>query len=471
MYSIIKTFRILPFFIFFFNAFIVYSQPYQKTVGEKGNEVIYGSTLVNKGGVVSAGYTESPGYNADGKDVLMFKVNSSGGLDWNFIYKGEGDQEVKNVIETTDEGFVLVGYTTNAGSGKDILVMKTDKEGGILWQKSIGTAGEDEAMDVVERVFANDTAYAITGFVNGTGKDLFILIISKSGNINNFFRYAGTGDDIGTSIALIPGGSDFILGGYTNSTGSGNYDVFMINTDWDGSGFGGNFYNSGFDDFAHDISVDQLGLTNYYSVVGSTKNTSGNLDMFYFAHRGDGELYWNRRYHSTEDEELYRIKSLGGMGLVACGYTTISGNTDKEAAVMMLDWGGNMEGRRRYSGCNDEIFYAISCKVNSDQAFLSGTTSSYGAGSRDALLLGYSTVWGFDSGCQNYDLPLSTSSVTWNMVHSTDYLQSVSFNPPINNNYGLVRILLLQALTIYAILPPVSLNLEQEIPPFADPLI
>src|SRR6266849_6492472 len=52
-----------------------------------------------------------------------------------------GDDYASSIQRTSDQGFIISGYTTGAGAGReDLLLMKLDVSGTIQWAKTAGTA-------------------------------------------------------------------------------------------------------------------------------------------------------------------------------------------------------------------------------------------------------------------------------------------------------------------------------------------
>ena len=53
----------------------------------------------------------------------------------------DGEEHVHEGIETTDNGFIGIGHTQDQPEKEttDILIVKTDRDGELLWQKKIGS--------------------------------------------------------------------------------------------------------------------------------------------------------------------------------------------------------------------------------------------------------------------------------------------------------------------------------------------
>ena len=65
-----------------------------------------------------------------GKDILLMKIDFLGNIIWNKIFGGSGDEYVSAIRNTADGGYVLWGTLDLAGQ-KQMLIMKIDKNGNL----------------------------------------------------------------------------------------------------------------------------------------------------------------------------------------------------------------------------------------------------------------------------------------------------------------------------------------------------
>lgn len=92
---------------------------------DKGSSI----TATSDGGYVLAGSVQSiPGVGNGGEDVLLIKVDVFGNMIWNKLIGGSGDETVSSIRETKDKGLLICGTNTVNGLSS-IFLMKTDKNG------------------------------------------------------------------------------------------------------------------------------------------------------------------------------------------------------------------------------------------------------------------------------------------------------------------------------------------------------
>ncbi len=118
---------------------------------------------------------------------------------WDRLTGGSGDDVFTSVIETADGGYLAVGYSLSSDSGElseissgktDGLVVKFNAQGIRLWDRLIGSTGDDVFQSVVQTA---DGGYMIAGFtdsfaggdlsdLNNGGQDGLLVRLDGSGN-------------------------------------------------------------------------------------------------------------------------------------------------------------------------------------------------------------------------------------------------------------------------------------------------
>ena len=170
-----------------------------RILGASGND--YGATIcaTMDGGVVLGGYTEN--FGAGYHDPVLIKFDASGNMEWSKLYSGIDREEVSHVLQTSDGGYLLSGYSETWGNGgRDAMLIKTDALGDTLWTRVYGGTGDEEAYMTIEMT---DGGFVFTGFTESfgaSGKDVYIVKVdpvsgwtsegcyqgSTSMTINNF---------------------------------------------------------------------------------------------------------------------------------------------------------------------------------------------------------------------------------------------------------------------------------------------
>lgn len=108
-------------------------------------------------------------------DVLLCKYdrNHNG---WMKTFDGMGRDTGRMVQPTNDGGYVVVGSTTSSNdASNDVYLIKTDANGKLLWQEEFGGTSRDEGYSVQQ---TSDDGYVVAGWTEsfGTGGQKVYLI-------------------------------------------------------------------------------------------------------------------------------------------------------------------------------------------------------------------------------------------------------------------------------------------------------
>ena len=120
------------------------------------------------GGYILCGFTYS--YAAGQFDAYVVKTTSTGTIDWTRSFGGAAGENARSVVETSDGGFVLTGSTLSFGAGgSDVFLAKLDNTGVLSWMKTYGGVGDDWSYEVA---ITSDNGFIIGGYTNSFGAGL-----------------------------------------------------------------------------------------------------------------------------------------------------------------------------------------------------------------------------------------------------------------------------------------------------------
>ncbi len=170
------------------------------------------------------------------KDVLLFKSDSNGNLQWNYRCGSINDEEGFALAPNEMGGQVITGYTSaNAAMAQDILLMRTDANGNLVWTKSYGDKGTDIGEDVIMTSNGN---HAIGGYSNSyqpNGNQAVLLQTDMTGNLLSTHMYGDAGFDDTYGLVQSNDGGFNLGGSATQSFGSMDENGYMIKTDNNGN--------------------------------------------------------------------------------------------------------------------------------------------------------------------------------------------------------------------------------------------
>ena len=172
-------------------------------------------------------------------DILVVKLNEFGEVVWRKVMNGSRDDQVKDIQQTPDGGYILVGGTNSYGmdtngslSYMDIYVVKLDADGEEEWTRTYGNFQTiDNARNVIN---TSDGGYAVTGRMIERGAfHVFLLKLDADGNTDFIKTY---GDTLHRNYAfgLMEDNGNFLITGSTTllkSDHTAMADAFLIKTD------------------------------------------------------------------------------------------------------------------------------------------------------------------------------------------------------------------------------------------------
>jgi len=209
--------------------------------------------------------------------------------------------DAKCVIQTLDSGYAVVGSTSAFGGGQsDIYLTKISKKGVVLWHQAIGGAGIEKGNSLIQ---TPDSGFTITGYSNsdGTGGyDVYLAKTDKNGVLEWSNTYGGFDWDFGNSLIRTIAG-DYVICGSTYSAGKGNGDVYLLKTNSSGVLLWDSAYGGDNEDVGNSVSEANGGG---YFITGYTKSFGkGNEDVYLLKTDINGNLLWTKTYGGPLEEK------------------------------------------------------------------------------------------------------------------------------------------------------------------------
>ncbi|MBA3681472.1 MAG: T9SS type A sorting domain-containing protein [Bacteroidetes bacterium] len=344
---------------------------------------------------IVSGSTSS--YGAGNTDVYLVKVDSMGFPIWEKTFGGFGNDVGRSVIQLPDSGYVIAGFTNSFGAGGyDAYIVKTDKNGNLIWQKTFGGLDWDFAYDLV---LAPDGDIIVCGNTSSSGagkKDGLLLKYDLLGNLVWQKTIGGIENEELRSV--IKTNDNFLATvGYTESNGDINGDVYFYKFDLGGNTIFYNITGGPGKDYANDIVQK---FNNDYVICGaktftvdpdpiglmySMSSTGAFLWEYYdLLSVGKNEFFSvTNSYQNTGFNAYVRSRPISGFKLQADMYIGL---------YMGYNYKLNASG-----GSEDEYVYSV--EALADGGFVSvGSTLSFGSIGEDVYLIRHdSTVYNYSS--------------------------------------------------------------------------
>ena len=374
-------------------AIILSTQVFSQLSPEIEWQRTYGGVLYERGKCVKQ--TLDGGYIVAGhkwtydrlSDFYLIKTDANGDTMWTRTYGGRMMDKAYSVIQTSDSGYVVTGYTESFGvSDKDIYVVKTNSLGDTLWTKTIGDYHNEHGHHVTQ---TPDGGYLISGYSSSycTGiNDAFLVKMNSAGDTLWTSRFGGRKGQVLRSALITNDGNIAAAGFYIRRTTPryNDFDFYFAKTDTNGSVIWSHTFGGGEEEYA--FSVQQLPDSGYILAGSARSFCAFGSDIYLVRTDSEGNSIWWETYGGMGDEGAYSVQQTSDGGFFIAGYTTSYGAGNVDFYLVKTSKNGTMLWSKTIGGVDgDKGFYA---QQTPDGGFIIvGGTSSSGGGSGDVLLV------------------------------------------------------------------------------------
>ncbi len=275
---------------------------------------------------------------------LSTTIHSQPSIEWQLCLGGTGLESISQIIQTSDDGYILLGSTSSdngdvtgwhsgyewIGGGlgprtQDLWVVKLNQLGDIEWQKCLGGSSNEYAHDIKQ---TSDGGYVIIGTSFSTDYDLadinsdpsiWVMKLDDNGSLTWHRCYGGTSLDYGASIEILDDGS-FVFCGYTFSNdgdvslhSGGGSDIWVVKIDALGNIEWQKCLGGTMDDVSTKIKKSTDG--GFY-VLGHTQSNDGDVigyhqdifigmimsDIWTIKLTGEGNIEWSKCLGGSFDD-------------------------------------------------------------------------------------------------------------------------------------------------------------------------
>lgn len=279
-----------------------------QTIGGTNNDEGYGVTTDLLGNVYVTGGFRGTAYagtkmlnSSGGMDVLVAKYDSVGNLKWAIGAGGPSNDYGKSLavgknnslyLTGTFNDTALFGNTQLMAVNGDMLLLRIDSVGGILWAKRGGGSGNDAGMDIATDSAGNifvaglflATAHFDTKILTSVGgqyaSDAFLVKYNPLGNAIWARNNGSPSDDQAIGLDMDLAGNCYLTGTFKSTANFGTYvlnsfggkDVFIAKYDTAGLVQWALSQGGLTDDYPTDLAVSEQGhlfVTGYGALCGT----------------------------------------------------------------------------------------------------------------------------------------------------------------------------------------------------------
>ena len=373
----------LLFFIVLSNSIFSQNIEFAKTYGYSGFN--YGRDVIQTldTGYFVLGNTAGPSGNSD---IYIVKTDSLGSVQWQKTIGGNEIEWGNDLKKTFDKGYIIAGYTNRIiQNGYDILLVKIDSLGNEIWSKEFGGTDWDLGYSVIQ---TPDSGFVVVGetysSVKKTSSNIFMIRTDKNGDSLWTKIFGGTGEDVANSVVLCPD-SNYLVVGYTTSKGAGAADVYILKFDQNGDTLWTKTRGGIYNEKANDVAITS---ENGFMITGYSGSHNLTHDEAYFYKTNSaGDSIWEIYISPPNAKSCANsISRTSDNRYLWAGYTYFVSGFGKDFWYEKMDWDGNFNYSSTIGGPFEDEAFSIS-ETSDLGMIMAGSTCSYGPYPSSVLLI------------------------------------------------------------------------------------
>ncbi len=186
------------------------TEAWRRTYGRAGREWPYGMLPLANGDLLIYGFTESP--TGGTRNQYALRVGPDGEVVWELVGEGPGEELVLDALETAEGGLVLA-----VAAEEDGMLVQLDADGNVQWEKRYQLTGWQYASQVAP---TDDGGFLLTGFSMNAGPpqqaDTWLARCSSTGELEWETSFGDPAfDDYATSLIRLSDGT-YLIGAIAN---------------------------------------------------------------------------------------------------------------------------------------------------------------------------------------------------------------------------------------------------------------
>ncbi len=334
----------------------VVAVPIVTSIGGSLNDNANAVIATADGGYAVLGHTQSADGDVTDKtdtsfDYWLLKYTAEGTLQWSKRYGGSGDDRGNDIVETTDGGYAILGYSTSAdgdasqnAGAQDYWIVKVSAVGELQWERSYGFSGRDEALSLIQ---TSDQGFLVVGELDVTASQGEGITLQRQ-------RHAG-----------------------------GNY--WALKLDSSGMLEWSNFFGGTFTDSAFEVVATN---DDGYLIIGSSdsndvdiSDNKGSYDFWVVKIAAEGSLLWQKSYGGSEIDQARAAVATGNGNYLIVGDTRSSdqdislNNGGADVWLLNIDNEGNILWERTFGGSAFDVGRDI-CPSQDGGYYITGSSRS-----------------------------------------------------------------------------------------------
>lgn len=302
------------------------------------------------------------------------KYNESGQQVWDEFYPY--GYLISDIIACSTGGYAAIGYATDiVQPDDDVWLLRMNENGQHLWNKTFSAVDYDSGRSLVE---AEDGGFYLLGSTHVAAKNDFWLIRTDSNGKhlwNKTYGYASGSEEGLCMVSCTQGG--YAMAGYTDGSGSGNNDAWLVRIDVDGNHLWNQSYHGSAVSIARglvELADGGFALTGDITLSGETYE-----DAFITRTNGTGFVFWTNLYGGSLNDQGNAIVQIHNGTLVVTGDTYSFSGGNRDGYFLWVDLDGNVLSNESVGNAADNEYFNDIIEVEAGGVALGGFHQPFGS--------------------------------------------------------------------------------------------
>lgn len=263
-------------------------------------------------------------------------------------------------------------------------IVKLNSSGSTQWQRVVSTQTNDVAFGVT---VANDGSVYVAGRYDGASTILSLLIKYDSSGTQQWVRTLSTvGFNSHFKSVHWDSDSAIYVAGYTDNTANASGAMLLAKYDSTGALSWVRTLDNGAT-FEEALGVSSASAGNV-TMAGYSDTVNSNAAIAQY--NSTGTIQWQRTLTGSNAETFDAVCVDASANVFVSGYTSSQGAGGSDALIAKYNSTGTLQWQRSLGGTGSEVGDGVAVD-SAGNVYMVGTTSSQGAGGNDVLIAKYNT--------------------------------------------------------------------------------
>jgi len=354
---------------------------WNRSWGEEGDNPFNRVIIDSQNNIYITGRTRNITGNTDA--IYLIKFNSSGDLQWDYIWCGDGESYIAAIALDSLSNIYLTGRTRNITGNTDaIYLIKFNSSGDLQWNHIWGYSNTLMLSKIA--IDSADDIYISGITLNGTETEEFhIWKFNNTGHLQWSHTLSGIDYAKIPQIATDSLDNLYILG---SNYSIEEMDLYLMKYDPTGIQLWNHTWRGTSRVYDMKIAIDS---SDSICIGGEIRGGSFDdewADIFLVKYNNLGVRLWNQTYDKFKVDRFADITIDSKDNIYLAGNALLPPQSRGDMVILNYDSFGSLISYTNWGGDEDDIATGIALD-SSENIYISGFTNSFGAGGNDMCLV------------------------------------------------------------------------------------